>query len=49
MSNRLSLAIWRAAYELEELRHDHAAAGNLWRQAWCCIALSIFRFLGGRI
>lgn len=48
MFKRLSLAIWRTAYILEEARQDHAALGNLWRQAACCVALSFFRILGGR-
>lgn len=49
MSNRLSLAIWRTAYRLEQARQDHAAARHLWRQAGCCIALSLFRLIGGLI
>ena len=48
MSNRISIAIWRMAYTMEEARQSHAAAGNLWRQAGCCIALSMFRLMEGR-
>lgn len=46
---RLSIAIWRTTYCLEEARQDHAAAMHLWRQAGCCIALSFFRLIGGLI
>ena len=46
---RLSHAIWRTAYALEESRQNHASTGHLWRQALCCIALSLFRLIGGRI
>lgn len=46
---RVSRAIWRAAYCTELARQDHADAGHLWRQAWCCIALSFFRMIGGRV
>lgn len=49
MNNRLSLALWRMAYTLEEARHEHADARNLWRQAGCCVALSLFRLIGGRV
>ena len=49
MSNRLSLAIWRLGYRLEDARQDHAAAGHLWRQAGCCIALSLYRLIGGAL
>lgn len=45
--NDLSITVWRTAYEIEEARQYHADLGNLWRQAGCCIALSIFRLLGG--
>lgn len=48
MFKRLSLTIWRTAYQLEESRQDYAALGHLWRQAACCVALSFFRILGGR-
>ena len=44
---RLSFAVWRTAYALEERRQHHAYARNLWRQAGCCIALWVFRMLGG--
>ena len=37
------------AYSLELARQDHADAGHLWRQVGCCIALSFFRMIGGRI
>lgn len=43
-----SIAIWRASYALEEARQTHAALGHLWRQAGCCVALSLIGFLGGR-
>lgn len=46
--NRLSITIWRIGYALEEARQDHVAAGRLWQQAGCCIALSFFRLIGGR-
>lgn len=45
----LSIRLWRIAYQLEELRQDHAAAGHLWRQAGCCVALSLFRLIGGLV
>jgi hypothetical protein len=48
LRNRLSNTLWRSAYAMEETRQDHAAAGHLWRQAGCCIALSFFRMIGGR-
>lgn len=44
----LSNMLWRSAYAMEEARQDYAAAGYLWRQAGCCIALSLFRMIGGR-
>lgn len=47
--NKLSIALWRVAYCLELARQDHADAGHLWRQAGCCIALSFFRMIGGRV
>jgi hypothetical protein len=46
MRNHLSNAVWRLHYTMEELRQYHADAGNLWRQAGCCIVLSFFRLLG---
>lgn len=42
-------AIWLLSYRLEEVRQRHAAAGHSLRQAGCCIALSFFRMMGGRI
>lgn len=48
MFKRISILTWRMAYATEEARQDHAAAGHLWRQAGCCIALSFFRMIGGR-
>lgn len=47
--NKLSIALWRTAYAVEEARQAHAASGHMWRQAGCCVALSIFRTIGGRI
>ena len=44
---KLKHALWRMAYSTEDARQDHAAAGHLWRQAGCCIALSFFRLIGG--
>jgi hypothetical protein len=49
MINRLSLVVWRMGYTLEEARQYHAATGNLWRQAGCCVVLSMIRFMGGGI
>lgn len=46
MSNRFSLMIWRIAYTLEDARQHHAEVRNLWRQAACCVALSLVRVLG---
>lgn len=46
---RASMAIWRMAYTLEEARQECGTAGQLWKQAGCCIALAIFRLAGGRI
>ena len=46
---KLKHALWRMAYSMEEARQDHAAAGHLWRQAVCCIALSFFRMAGGAV
>ena len=43
----ISFFLWRMNYELEESRQKHAALGNLWRQAGCCVALSMFRI--GRV
>lgn len=45
----ISFLIWRFAYAMEGVRQGHADAGHLWRQAGCCIALSFFRMIGGRI
>ncbi len=45
---QLSTVLWRTAYAMEEARQDHAAAGRVWRQVGCCIALSFFRMIGGR-
>lgn len=44
---RLSLALWRLRYTLEELRQCHAARGRYWREAACCIVLALLR-LGAR-
>lgn len=49
MIERLSFAVWRAAYSVEEARQVHASTGNLWRQAGCCICLSFLRIMGGRV
>ena len=48
MFKRISLSAWRMAYSLEEARQTHAALGQLWRQAACCIGLTLFRMIGGR-
>lgn len=48
LQHRASISLWRAAYTMEEARQDYAAAGHLWRQAACCIALSLLRVIGGR-
>lgn len=45
---RAGRVIWRTAYALEEARETHAAHGHLWRQAGCCVALSVFQIFGGR-
>lgn len=42
-------AIWLLSYRLEEARQHHAAADHSLRQAGCCAALAIFRFIGGRV
>lgn len=49
MIDRLSRFVWCKAYAIEQARQDHASERHLWRQAGCCIALSVFRFIGGRI
>lgn len=46
--DKASIAVWRTAYALEEARESHAAHRRLWRQAGCCVALSVFQFFGGR-
>lgn len=42
-----SIAAWRMAYALEEARQTHAALGHLWREAGCCVALSLIQIFGG--
>ena len=49
MLKRIDLIVWRWAYRLEETRQECGAAGHLWKQAGCCIALAFFRLAGGRI
>lgn len=48
MIDKASIAVWRTAYALEEARQTHAALGHMWRQAGCCVALSVFQIFGGR-
>lgn len=47
--DKVSIAVWRTSYALEEARETHAAHGHLWWQAGCCVALSVFRIFGGRM
>lgn len=49
VGNSISCYLWRTAYALEESRQIHAAAGHLWRQVGYCMALSLFRLIGGRL
>lgn len=49
MIKRVSRSLWRLAYSLEETRQDCGAAGYLWKQAGCCVALAFFRLAGGRV
>ncbi len=49
MRNRLSRAVWVAAYSAEEARQRHAAAGRYWRHAGCVAALFLYRLIGGWI
>lgn len=44
---RFNSSVWLLSYRLEETRQDCGAAGHLWKQAGCCIALSLFRMMGG--
>lgn len=46
MSNRYGVAVWRAAYRLEEARQVSASRGQLLRQAACCIGLALLRLVG---
>jgi len=43
MMAKISMALWRAQYRVETARQNHAALGNLWRQAACCVALALLR------
>ena len=45
---QVTIVVWRTSYALEDARNTHAALGHLWRQATCCVALALFRFIGGR-
>ena len=45
---KISFFLWRMNYTLAEARQKHASLGHLWRQAGCCIALSMFRIGGSR-
>lgn len=49
MFERLSRAIWLMSYSLEERRQIHASHRNLWRQAGCCIGLSLLRLMGALV
>lgn len=46
---KLTRSVWRSTYSLELARQDHADAGHLWSQAWCCIGLSFVRMIGGGV
>ena len=48
-ANRLSNFVWRLTYCLEEARQECGSAGRLWKQAGCCIALSLLRMIGGKL
>lgn len=46
MSNRLSRAIWCAAYSIEEARQRYSNRRQLLRQAGACLALALLRLAG---
>lgn len=46
MNNRLSIALWRMAYELEEARQRHAERRHHFRHVAACVGLILLRLVG---